>query len=213
MMKKILLILVIGFSTTLLVAQNSKWSPVEVVLQTRFLHQPNDFKTLYDVGIGAQWNYHLTPRLSINLGGFLNNGQFSKNDVPEDGTLFIDYFKNTEIHYFVIEEVNQLTVETPLSIQFQLGVLGKNKVSLLGGVRSQFVVNTKVSGFRFNEYMAINDNLTVENYNFFNDALLNLGFSIIRPIYGQHNLLLEFGYEYSTTAVSSGLFFRSGIRF
>ena len=211
-MKKLLLLFVISFSTTLLVAQNSRWSQTEVMLQSHFLQQPNDFKTVYDVGIGTRWNYQFTPRLSMNLGGFLNYGKYSKNEV-EDGTLYIDFFKKTEIHYFVIENINQLTVETPLSLQFKLAKLGKNKVSILGSARPQFVVNSKISGFRFNEYVVMNDNLTDENYNIFNDALLNLGFSIVRPIYEQHNILLEFGYEYSTTTMSNGLFIRSGIDF
>jgi hypothetical protein len=212
-MKKLILILLVSVSATMLVAQNSKWSQTEIMLQSRFLQQPNDFKMVYDVGIGTALNYHFTPRLSMRLGGIINYGQYSKGAVSENGTLYIDFFKRSEIHYFVIETVKQWSLETPLSVQFQVAELGKNQFSLLTGVTPQMALNSKFSGFRFDEATVLTSNFTDENHVFFNDLFFNAGFSMVRPIDESRNILLEFGYEYSMKGKTGGLFIRTGIDF
>jgi hypothetical protein len=212
-MKKLTLLLFLSFSATILVAQDSKFSHTEIVLQSRFLQQPDDFNMKYDLGIGTRLNYNLTPRLSLNLGGFLNFSHYQKDNISDNETLFIDFFKGSEAHYFVIQEVKQWCLETPLSLKFQFAELGKNQFSLLTGITPQFALNSQFSGFSFNEPAILTSNFTNSNYTLLNDILLNVGFSIVRPIDEQRNILLEFGYEHSTRGETNGLFIRSGIDF
>ena len=212
-MKKLILLLFVSSLTTLSFAQDSKWSHTEIVIQSRFLQQPDDFTTRYDVGIGTRFNYHFTPRLNLNIGGSLNLGRYGKSNVSESETLYIDFFKGTAVHYMAIEEVAQISAEIPLSLQFQFATLGENRFSILGGVTPQLLLSSLIRGFSFNETTYFSSNITNEEHYFFNDLLFDLGCSIVHPINEQCNILLEFGYEYSMIGVTSGLFLRTGIDF
>lgn len=226
-MKLPVLVFAMIFSSGLLLAQNSNWTHTDFTIQPRLLQNPSNLGTVLDLSLGTEWNYKIRNRLSLNLGTSLNYGHFKSPKVDSEEVFFISYFKGTRIDYFNHEEVSQLSLETPISLELDLFGSESNKFSLVGGVIPQFLLysnstgvgldgDRKVATSIFNGDLTFNKdkgNLDGLSHYLINDLNLNVGFNVEHEIDHQKAIILGTGFQYSTKGKSSGLYLKTGFRF
>ena len=226
-MKLFLLVFVVIFSSSLLTAQNSKWTHTDFTLQSRLLNNSSNLETVLDLSIGTEWNYLITNSLSVNLGVALNYGHFKSSKLSSDELLYVSYFKGTRIDYFYHQEVTQFSLETPISLQFDFFQPKSNKFSLVGGVTPQFLLysNSKGNGLRGTRKVttSITDgdlafskdegNIDGRSHYILNDLNLNLGLIMEHQMNNEKAIIFGAGFQYSTNSHSTGMYLKTGFRF
>ena len=221
-MKIILLLLVTCFHFQVLRAQNESFGDeiIEVNVQSRFFHSinniPNDFKTIVDLGLGANWNYTINKRLSINIGGTFGYSSFENVNYNKHGLLFVSEFKNTVINYFDHQKVNQFTFEVPLTIELNLFRTKSNTFGVVAGIVPQKLLFTKHVGNSWNGIEEIKGLPKVisfnydYNYTFINDIYFRGGINFGQKIGLSNKIKIEGGFEISYFGDSVGTYIKTG---
>jgi hypothetical protein len=211
-----------------MLAQNKKWAPNEVYLQSRMLHRPatynaSKFKTDYDFSLGANWTKTLGERFTLKLGAALNVSQHSRLDYNKDDIYYIDQFKGSEISFFNFKNVNQYNFETPISLEYALKKTNKLEYTLFAGLTPQFLLYSKSLGNGFfgetNGNFVYDPNadrlMAAPSYQaaFLNEAYINAGFGAYQKLNDKHAIGLNLGYEYAPKSRSNGAFLKLVFRF
>lgn len=193
---------------------SSKWSNTEFYIQNRFFHQPENntaqFNTNLDIGVGASKKYSLSQNFRLEMGLALNYGRFKNTSFNEEGTLFISYFKRTDMHYFEHQSVDQFTLEIPIGFQLNLFENNSNSISFTGGAVPQIRLYTAHKGLRFNEPTIINENLLNPDTPYLTDLYLRSGVSYLII---EKGINIGTGLEYSILGKSFGAYTKLGFQF
>jgi hypothetical protein len=224
-MRFLFLVVCLVFANSSSFAQESKWTHIEVLIQSRTVHKPFDykfgeqFKTVLDIGIGTRWNYAFYPRFSLNMGLGMNYGIFKSTDEANESTLYVAYFKGQGIDYFNFQKIKQLTFETPVSIQYDFFQKNSNTLGLVMGGTPQILLQSKATGKSFDDTIEVVNsfsdgfNQKSSRINSLNDVLVNIGFSYSHKFRNGKAIIFETGYEYSFKGRSEGLLVKLGTRF
>lgn len=224
---KIHLLVLMMILSSHLFAQKSKWVHTDFTIQSRALYNPSNLETGIDLSIGAEWNYSINNRFSLNLGSALNYGYYKNSVLNNEDVLFISYFKGTRIDYFNHNEVTQLSLEIPVTLQFELFQSGSNKFSLTCGTTPQFLLYSNSKGNGLDGPQTIKTslfdgdlvfrkeagNLDGRSHYILNDLHLNLGLNINHETVSGKVLMLGIGPQYSTYGQSMGMYVKTGFRF
>ena len=220
---RLILILFFLASTSILWCQIGPKFSYDVYAQSRLLHQPNALSNGQEFGAGMRINYPLTNTFSINFGGLLNFAQYSKDNDEGMETFFVDFFKGTRIDYFNFQTSQQLSLETPIGINWSIGKVLNSKISLIGNLTPSFNLFSASEGYRFEELVRVqtsvaeifqqNNASPLNKHNLFGDVLIGSGIHLDFPVKSSRSLFIESGYEYSIKGKSSGIFIRTGLKF
>lgn len=226
-MRFLFLLLTFFFSTYHLMAQQSNWAHNDLVVQTRLFQNPSNLKTILDLSLGTEWNYTMSDRFSINLGTAINFGKFENSDMHDSNLFFVSYFKGTRVDYFRHDIVTQLSLEIPLSFQYDVFRNSANKFSLLAGASPQWLLYSKSKGpgldgerevvtsiARSNlSFRRNSGNLDGQNHYVFNDLYLTFGASMEHQIDDKKAIMIGVGAHYSTIGDTPGIYLKTGYRF
>lgn len=208
-------------------AQDSRWSSLELLVQTRTLHHfqsgsEASFKIKSDLGIGIRWVATISPQFQLTIGGQVNHGVYEKRNLDPDALYYINFFKSQAYHYFNLIDVSQWTAEIPLSIRRSFFNLGNSKIGCYLSGSPQFFLYSEGTGIGFDgeevRNHAINStDLPLDYYpaeaKFLTDIYASTGAFLTTEILNKRSLFFETGYEYSTIGKSSGVVFKMGIGF
>lgn len=224
--KILLLSFVVSCSFGSLMSQTKRWSRPEIMLQSRLYQKPSQMESSLDFGVGVRWNYQLAKRLRLNVGTSLNYARFRTAE-PGGDVPFVGYVKGTRIDYFLPQSATQFSLETPLSMHFDLFEKNGRRLSLIGGVTPQLLLGSRAQGIGLDGNKAVNSsifqsqwtlsrqagNINGDRHYIFNDAYLNVGLRLENLLENNKSVIFEAGYEYSPVGKTGGLFLRTGLRF
>lgn len=210
-----------------LTAQDSHTSSLELLVQTRALHQFNkggeaSFRIKSDWGLGIRWVANLSSQLQLVIGGHVNHGSYEKQNFDRNDLYYIDFFKSESYQYFNLIDLSQWTAEIPLSIRRSFFHQGNSTIGCYLSGSPQFLMYSRIHGFGFEGeeelYHSITSSNTPSNYypserRFLTDVYVSSGVFFTREILNKRSLFVETGYEYSTLGKSSGVVIKMGFGF
>lgn len=211
-----------------MLAQDKKWAPDEVYLQSRMLHKPASYNapklnTSYDFSIGTNWTTTLGQRFTLKYGAAFNVSKHSRLNYDQNALYYIDKFKGSEISYFNFKNVNQFNLETPISLEYLLKETKKLEYTLFAGITPQFLLYSKSKGNGLlgesNGNFVFDPNadrlIAASSYKaaFLNEAYINTGFGAYKKLNDKSSIGLNLGYEYAPKSRSNGSFLKLVFRF